>query len=594
MQISTRKPYEILKWLFLVLPTIWLIWSAIILEVEYYDGFDAIASTYFLLGESPVYINNNTVLPALFLVPSRLLSQWFSLNPLNLIFYHFQTALLHTFYLFATYYFIEKKFGKIYSVPLAFAAAILSFMFFSYGAFLNIDIFPGLMFLVMIFFTVSFTNDPKLFKWLVLVIVGAAAALIKQPFGVFWAIIIIVSALQLIKNKGNKTQFSDCIPFLLLCLGAFVAFCLYWLAMSLTLSKNFPDIPFLLLPWMQINNSIAGAPGIVKPWWIYLRNAPYYGISVMILVVPGLVMALKNKDRLQNFIGISWILSFIAFQILPLREVRYIAFLAPLSAFIIVPPLKIILNRKSYTYIFLIVFSFDLIRASYEAVRFVDPFYSNSQLKSFLAVVSYGKIEEEYIVNHFLTFMPPLHSPLAGDHYHRKFHFGPHHLKVFSNLISKIKWIEENKNLKENLTYEKKSYLLYSTLMPINSNDFISGIPHHLNEFATFGTVVEVIPFEIKTFTKAFKNGVKEQIIIENKELGKTIEEYIFPCLYNKLTGRFFPVIQLSKSKFLIQLPKGIELGKFTDYELRGYKILVYVYANVNGGTELNIIDSGQ
>ena len=63
------------------------------------------------------------------------------------------------------------------------------------------------------------------------------------------------------------------------------------------------------------------------------------------LLVPGLVVSLR-KSRMQRIIAAGWLLGFFAMHVVHLREVRYIAFLAPLSAFVIVPVVRSVLQSK--------------------------------------------------------------------------------------------------------------------------------------------------------------------------------------------------------------------------------------------------------
>jgi len=270
---------------------------------------------------------------------------------------------------------------------------------------------------------------------------------------------------------------------------------LYWLIMGIVLHNNIPDTPYLLRPYLQIK-AVMGQydANIVFPWWIYLRNCPFYGIMASLLIIPGLVMAFKRKGECRLF-ALAWVLAVLILHLLCLREVRYLAFLMPLSACLIVPPLKEIFSRQSrFLGFILIMLLADLFLAGNEALRLRHSFYRHNQLQKYLAIIT-DKRPRPVLLRKFLAFHPPCNSPFAGDRYHRVFHFGPRHLRIFMDYREKdVIWVKDMQDLKDGRDFQLGGILLFASELLVNRPGLLPGPPRNAAEFAEFTGVAEKFP----------------------------------------------------------------------------------------------------
>lgn len=406
----------------------WLAAAAVLVDVEYYDGFDSIRNARYFLGNLPGFVPTRGPIVGLLLVPAQWVADAMHLHPLEVRPHHALFALVHAAYLVATYAITSRMYGRSPAVLLAFLAAVPTYLFFSYAPFISHDLFPGVLFLSFLLATERLVRRPTPGTWLTVFLLGTVSVLVKHTFAVFWIVAGIVHVV--VRPTPSDRRFP--------------AVALYALAMVLS-----GAVSFVILGWV-LRDSLhdlslferatrqarfllfeAGARDVAEPVWVYLRNWPAYGPLAMLLLPFGLVLSYREGGR-QRRLALAWILSAVALHLTPLRQVRYLLFLAPLTVCLLVPVVRSILNRSGWLPLaagavlligFLPVHPYS---AGREAARITIPFYRHSEAKAFLAPL--GGRTPVYHNLGLLSFVPPDASPLAGDVYHGIFHLGPEQL----------------------------------------------------------------------------------------------------------------------------------------------------------------------
>jgi len=414
----------------LVIVSIWIISSAYFVNIENSDGYVTIANAKALLGQTPYnpgrlkfgeYFAERMPLNSILIMPAEKLARYLQLHAFDVRIHHLLFGLIHTLYLWLVYTLLRRHYNNELAVSIAFLATILNFIFFSYAPFLNPDIYPGAIFLIMLLLAQRFTTQPSWTIWLWLIILGACGPLIKHMYVFFWIIIICIYGWQLLTAKNYRTAtwlFS----------GAVISAALAWIALSMALTKWHPTASFWLLPIEQINSIINGHPikdQISWPWWFYLQNfAVGYGVLTTLLIIPGLTIAIKGKDTLAKNFAIAWIISFLIVMLIPYRETRYLAFLMPLTAFLVVNPIQWLLQHRRFWQImaaFLLLF--DITRSGLEATIIYNDFFSSNPIINFLQVIDATSNHQRPIfMPYSLSFVTEKYTPLNGDRLHRVTH----------------------------------------------------------------------------------------------------------------------------------------------------------------------------
>ena len=413
---SSRLP-AIVGWILIALIAAWLIVAALIVEIDYYDGFDAIANARYFLGESPSYIANRCPVVSIILIPAELIAS----HPLELRPQHLTSATIHIAFLVSTWMLLIRHFGRSWPVTIAWTATIPTFIFFSYSPFISHDIFPGALFLWMLVLADKFTERQRWDTWICMVVLGAMAALTKHYFGVFWLAVLIS---RLIARTPIKTL-------LLLFAGAAISGVITWIGLGLSIAWGESIEQILTRPWQQLEKIVSMYDAnVILPRWLYVRNCWAYGILACLLIVPGLIMSLR-ATALQRSIASAWIFAMLLMHMIQLVEVRYIAYLAPLSAFLIVPVLQSIARKPLLWILVVAILCVDGFISVCEATRITTPFYTRSQLRHFLEPIeSDGDSNAPLLMNNtMLSFYDRDPSPLAADRFHRLFHFANLHVQ---------------------------------------------------------------------------------------------------------------------------------------------------------------------
>ncbi|MFO1492839.1 MAG: glycosyltransferase family 39 protein [Kiritimatiellia bacterium] len=435
--------------LFLLLLGCWLLAAAVVVDIEYYDGLDSVANARFYTGQSPEYVATRGPLIGLLLIPAEAVRSGFGLHPLETRPHHLTLALLHFAGVFLTWRILRQRFGDRAAVLAACAAALPVFIFFSYAPFISHDILPGILLLGMLAAADDWRREGRAASWWMVTGLGCAAAMIKFTFGLFWVAVMLAQGVAALLDREIDAR-SRLNRFLLLGFGALAGAVVTWLVMCASLGAVFPDTPFLERAARQLQylGSQAHDKSRPEPLWVYLRNLPAYGPLAMLLVLPGLWLSLRG-NRLQQSAAVAWIVLVAAFHVMHLRQVRYLAFLGPVTALVILPVwLRLRANRVAWTAGLLGIAANWIPGLPYncfgESTRiFREDFYRHSPIRALLKPLDIARAEMEkafpfyhdgdlrrpVLINwRMLSFMPARDTPLVGDKYHDLFHFGDHHL----------------------------------------------------------------------------------------------------------------------------------------------------------------------
>ena len=410
----------------------WLVLAAALVDIEYYDGVSAICNARYFLGRSSLYLADRGPLMAWLLMPAEMVKDWLGLHPLEVRPHHATMAVLHLGYLLAVYGALVRLLGQRWSTVIAFTTAITSYVFASYAPFISHDLLAGALFLWMLIWSEDVAHAPRLRPWLLLVAAGTLAPLVKQTFGVFWIAVLAAHGVPVLARAESRHRTSGR-ALGWLAGGAIASGLLAWVIYGLVLANWAPQIPVWLRPYrnLQFLAGVTEGTDIQMPLWIYVRNAWAYGRLTTLLLVPGLALSLAGSPR-QRRLALAWITGILFIHALPLREVRYMAFLAPLSAVVIAPALQIMGRHRAGLVVAAGLLALDVTGAAREASRVATTFYRRSELRAFLEPLSGGARLRRPLFHNIsmLSFVSPDPSPLAADRYHHIFHMGIGHIGV--------------------------------------------------------------------------------------------------------------------------------------------------------------------
>ena len=599
-----RKRSEQLCRVALAAPILWLVVCAFTVEVEYFDGFDTICNTLYFTGESQHYLWNRNPAISLLMAPARWVGRALALSPRDVRAYHLEMCLFHIGLLVLCFGVLRKRASSAALATVAFAMGLLVFMFFSYAPFLSHDLLPGGILLGMLILAERFAEEPKPGRWLGLVLLGGAAALFKPTYGVLWLVVLLSRALPAACPKSFRLAPTPVRAWLLLGGGAGCSAALYWLVMGWALKGTTPGVAFLLRPWEQLATlGAAHAAMTAQPWWFYLRNLPFYGLGTVLLVLPGIYLSLKNGDRLGQSAALCWVFGFVAISLLPFKETRYIAFLMPLSAVVVLPALEWSWQRRLGRCLTLVVLAFDLTVAGREAARVRYPFYQHSQMEAFL-----GMLEEDdpqlVVFGDMLSFAPPLRSPLAGDPYHRLFHFDIYHLAILSLGRTQANRGHSADAMAVGLGRSDKTAVILPTVRLRNAAGWRSGQVPGWDKFMMLGCVEVELPMTLVADRVELADGGKcalavagpdgaRQVTIQGKVLPQLLSGYVCPALVHTKTQATHRLVHQGHGTFLVsgltKLPDQAQPG---EWAFRGYRRKV-VYMADPEGNGLKLVSPG-
>jgi hypothetical protein len=522
----------------------WLGAAALAVQIEYYDGLSAIANARFFLGTTDRYVADRAPIMALLLMPAELFRSALGLHPLDVRPHHLFLALFHGTYLIATYRLLSQVFGNSWTVFAAWAATIPNFVFFSYSPFLSHDIIPGVLLLSMLIWCDRFSCRPSFRLWTGLVALGAIAALVKQTFGIFWILLLLVSLFQCGKSHGKEPRTT----FMKLACGALVSGLIAWFVLGWILGNADPRSPLLIRPLLNLHylSKVYEGTNVVLPLWIYLRNGPAYGWLALLLVVPGLVMSMRGS-RIQQSMAIAWLGGLAFLHLLPLREVRYMAFLAPLTACLLVPALRFVAQRKLALVAALLVLALDVGRCALEAVQVFHPFYTSGVERRFFNLLDdrANRRRPIFVNTPMLNFVAPIPSPFAADRYHRIFHFGVVHLRYIYDCEDLRVIADERSALRSVSTCPDGSILFYASQVLARGPSWSAGAPVSDPSFIQCSSICRS---QVVRLSETSANGQadSEAVAIVRRSAGDDSPLIIQgePCAESPL-GELFPVLRI-------------------------------------------------
>ncbi len=573
---------RLVRGILLGLPIAWLWLAAIWIKVEYYDGYDAISNARFLTGEFPAFILTRAPLMPALLAPVRLLTRGLGLHPLEVRPYHVVSAALHTAYLLGIYSFLRRRHGESMAVLAVFATSILNFVFFSYAPFISHDLLPGGLFLLMLVLADRVGRPGGRRAWGALVLTGAAAALIKPTYGLFWVCVLLSEGLPYLLSRGQSDRRGLRVGAAMLG-GAALSGILYWLIMAMVLGRNFPGRPpFLLRPYLQIQQVMTQYEGtpVRFPVWVYVRNLPFYGLLNLVLLVPGLVLCLR-RDRFSRSVAVSWIAAFAAMHVLAFREVRYLAFLTPLSAYIGCRSAPLLFKSR-FNAALLALLAVDLVLAGGEALRLRAPFYRDGPQRAFCDAVRPGdRLRSPVFYTGLMSFIPPLNSPFAGDRYHRMFHIGPRHLQMLYGVPRRdLRRTPLPEQALRTAAGEFPQACLFSARRELrNSLEWLPGPPSGLTGFAMAAAVSTKIADSATgggVWSAAADGDAPGPAVpqLRGPDFARLLEPCLLPCLLDRTSGAVFPA-ELSPAGTLRVLANedGVSPSPTEDWEVRAFRL---------------------
>lgn len=411
----------------------WLLASLYFVNIDFDDGYSTVVNSQYLLGLTGEYAWQRGPLLAAWLIPAEFFANLFGLAAFDVRPHHALMGLAHLIYLLACWRLISRIHSANAAAVLGFILAVPTLLFFSYALFVSHDIFPGVIALAMLVLAHAESQAPRFVRWIALVVLGAAAALIKQTFALFWVLILLTHlALALVEQRPIRTW----LPALLrLGMAAVVSAAVVWMGYALVLGGTFPDAHFLMRPLEQINYIATQYEGeqaidLIMDPWIYARNAFAYGLVALLLVLPGLVLCWRRKNLLLRQIAVFWVLALIAMVLVPFKEVRYLAFLAPLTAVLIVPALDQLLTRRwVMAPLLLLYLALDLAPISREAIRIGNSFYADTVIDFVRWLPAADDATARVITTKPLSFVSPESWGFRNDRYHRITHISDFHIR---------------------------------------------------------------------------------------------------------------------------------------------------------------------
>lgn len=475
------------EWALFGLLAAWLAAAVVLVDIEYYDGLDSVLNARFYTGQWQTYEATRGPLMGFLLVPAEWARMRLGLDPLDTRPHHAVTALLHFGYLLGSYALLCRLFGRRPLTLLAWVAAVPNFLFFSYAPFVSHDILPGLFFLAVLAGADAYMRHPRPRLLAALGVAGAAAMSIKHTHALCW---ICALAVQFCFLWGDRSAPRGELlrRWLRLSLAAAGGVAVMWLALCASLGTLFPETPFLLRAGVQLKYLLFVAHDRSHPEhaWVYLRNFPAYGMLAMLLVLPGAWLCWRGT-RAQRNLAAGWVIAAVVMHLLNLRQVRYLSFLAPVTAALILPVLGSMLTHRWGRRVVagFLVWSLVPLHAYCvldEMAMIARPFHRESEIRALLAHLRQpdGSPRRPVAINFDkLSFLPPRDTPFAGDIYHDLYHLGRHHLRAFCGLDRPGDLVELSAEQMQSLQdwNEEAAFALATAGVLINPSDWERGPP---------------------------------------------------------------------------------------------------------------------
>lgn len=425
--------------LFLFASAAWLLLTLHWVRYELDDGYSTLVNAWYFARQGDAFAWQRGPLPGLLLAPVVTLAEWLGWPRSDVRPAHLPMVLLHLLYLAATWRALARALGPRPAVAIAYLAAVPTVLFFSYAPFISHDLFPGLLTLWLVLAAGDYVDTPTRQRWLCLLALGFLLAMVKQTYALVWPAVLIVHLAQILvrRERGRWRVFAG------LAGAAFGSGVLTWLGYGLALSSEFPDIPWWWLPVVQAVNVVnyyspAGLAETLFYPWVYLRNLPAYGILAACLVLPGVALALHAGTRRMVGIAGVWLLLASCVALLGTREVRYLGFLAPMTAFLIAAPIeRLLATRAALAAALLAILLLDFVRAAVTAHTFADPWHAHTLPAFFAPMATPGLPGQQVRVVNPLSFLAPGEA-FHGDRYHRITHVNVQHVEALYGTHGRI------------------------------------------------------------------------------------------------------------------------------------------------------------
>ncbi|MFH1809495.1 MAG: hypothetical protein ABIJ09_12170 [Pseudomonadota bacterium] len=417
-------------WWILAPVALWLGWTAWSLDVEYYDGFEALCNARAMLGQDADYNPIRAPLMALLQLPAVWLHGTWQLHPLDVRLPHALMAFLHLGALALVLRQIVRHIEDPAARWVAALGAVLTPLWASYAPFISHDILPGALFLFLLHGAERERRRPSPWNLLLLVVVGAALPLIKHVYALCWVVVLVGVALVRDGGAAGNLRPGRLLTRLLLAALGSALFTL--VVMGAALGDSLGEAPLLLRPLLQVQAIRQGYAdaGMVFPWWVYLRNLPAQGWLVALLLVPALVIGWREKGAGRR-LAVAWVGFFVGLQAMPGREVRYLLVLAPLTAMLLARVWPLVRRWRGLQAALVLVLAWSAIETTTAAAQFRDPFYLHSSYRTLLQPLEARQPGTRTVLAfHQLSLPPAMPSPWAGDRGSYLFHLSPEHVRV--------------------------------------------------------------------------------------------------------------------------------------------------------------------
>lgn len=465
-------------WALFALLLVWLGWAAWQVNIDFDDGYAAIVNAQYFLGITDHYYWQRGPAFAWLLMPAEWLANAWGMHPLDVHLHHTMTALLHAGYLFGVWWILQREFGSGFPTVLAWSAATLTPVFFSYAPFVSHDIFPGLLALLMLREASRFLDRGGSGRWLTLFAVGAALALIKQTFALVWVCVLASHLLlQLILPREQRARGARLAA---LAAAALASGAVTFLTYSILLAPSAPDTVFWARPFkvMQVVAQLYDAEGgatQVFYRWLYLRNLSAYGIVAVLLLPPGLYLSWRSGSRFQRSTLITTVLLIVCLSAITFKEVRYLAFLAPLIALLIVPPLQMVWEQRAHLrWLVIGLILLDVGRNLPEALRLRQDFYRNA-VTGFFAELPLASAPGGHVyADRPVSLISPEPGAFFADRYHRITHLGGQVGILYGYPAER--WTQlANASKLDNEMVKVGDFLIFSTDVAVRAPPFLPG-----------------------------------------------------------------------------------------------------------------------
>jgi hypothetical protein len=311
-----------------------------------------------------------------------------------------------------------------------------------------------------------------------LVLLGAALASLKQAYALVWIAIVLSLPMLCWMEQAPRTQW---LAALRISGAALLSGVLTWLFYGAVLANPFDADPLWLRPWLQIQAishiyDVEGGGWQVFYPWIYLRNVSAYGILAMLLVLPGLVLAFWRGQSIERLVAMVWLFLLVALHLTPYKEVRYLAFLAPLTAVLIAPVLEEVWRRrKLYRWLTLIALSAGLLLSAAEALRLASPYYQSAMMDFLEPLPASQPPSGRLIMGGPLSFVSPESNAYFGDRYHRITHLMPEAImSLYDYPVERLLRIKQTTDVRAQMVEPGDIWLLTKDLL-VRKKPFVRG-----------------------------------------------------------------------------------------------------------------------